>query len=111
LEAVRVILDQGGNANAPLPTWDRKSPLHVAAEAKRSDVASLLLDRGADPNALDASGRSPLYDAVVLGREDNVRVLLERGADPNLAPPGDTTLRAARAESLRKLLRDYGARD
>ncbi len=39
------------------------------------------------------------------------RVLLERGADPNLAPPGETTLRAARAESLRKLLRDYGARD
>ena len=109
LGVVKVLLDHGVETGTPLPTWDEKSPLHVAAERKKGDLTRLLLERGADPNQIDAVGRSPLYDAVVLGREENVRALLEHGADPNIAPSGETLLDATRSESLRNLLRNYGA--
>jgi ankyrin repeat protein len=110
LEALRVLLDHGVAADAPLPTWDRRSPLHEAAARADADVVTLLLDRGADANQLDRVGRSPLYDAVAHGREDTVRVLLERGADPNLAPADEALIDITRSESIRTLLASHGAR-
>ena len=49
------------------------------------EVVRLLLDRGADPNMKDYSGRSPLYIAVGEresggGEEDIEKLLRERGA-------------------------------
>lgn len=64
-------------------------PLTAAAKAGHSDVVRLLLEAGADPNALDWSGRTPLVAAVWDGMCGRVvaRLLLEHRADPNLAPP------------------------
>jgi ankyrin repeat protein len=109
VEVVQVFLDHGVDPGEPLPTWDKKFPLHVAAERNNSALALMLLEGGADPNQVDTVGRSPLYEAVVSGREDTVRVLLQYGADPNVAPSGEDLLDATRSESLRKLLEDHGA--
>ena len=48
-------------------------------------IAELLLDRGADPDAINASGSSALYEAAGIGDLAMVELLLARGADPNLA--------------------------
>ena len=109
-EALGVLLDYGASAEAPLPSWDQRTPLHVAAARADTPVIEVLLERGADPNQLDRVGRSPLYDAVTHGREQSVRALLEHGADPNLAPQGEALLEIARSESMRRLLASYGAR-
>ena len=110
LEVLRALLDHGVDPGLPLPTWDRRSPLHEAARLANVELAALLLDRGADPNAIDRVGRSPLYDAITFGREQTARLLLERGADPNLAPPGEALLDVMRQPSFRELLQGYGAR-
>jgi len=109
VEALRVLLDHGTSADAPLPTWDRRSPLHDAAARADVEVVTLLLKRGADANRLDRVGRSPLYEAVAHGRVASTRVLLESGADPKLAPEGEALLDVARVEAIRVLLEEYGA--
>jgi len=109
LEALELLLDHGVAADAPLPTWDRRSPLHAAAARADADMVALLLERGANANQLDRVGRSPLYDAVAHGRENTVRLLLEHGADPNLVPAGEDLLDLTERESMRTLLASYGA--
>jgi len=56
--------------------------------AYKGDVkkATLLLDHGADVNAIDEEFRStPLGLAARWGHKDMVRLLLDRGADPDAA--------------------------
>jgi ankyrin repeat protein len=47
-------------------------------------VLRLLLDRGADPNAVTGPGISALVLATLEGLRAEAKLLLERGADPNL---------------------------
>jgi ankyrin repeat protein len=46
----------------------------------------MLLDRGADPSALNTSGVSPLHFAIYKNNPDIVSLLLEHGSDPNASP-------------------------
>jgi hypothetical protein len=48
------------------------------------EIARLLLDAGADPNALNHENATPLHVAVKEGRVELVRLLVERGADVNI---------------------------
>ena len=61
------------------------TPLHLAAWQGHRDVARLLLDRGADPDAAGEGGAAPLYYAVKHRHPELVDLLLDRGADPNRA--------------------------
>jgi hypothetical protein len=51
---VRLLLDHGADANTLGPLGRR--PLHIALDMEQFAIAELLLERGADPWALDASG-------------------------------------------------------
>lgn len=54
--------------------------LHVAARSGRTELAALLLDRGAAIDARGAVGRTPIYEAAKYGRLATVQLLAERGA-------------------------------
>jgi ankyrin repeat protein len=56
---------------------DGQTPLHVAANV---EVAALLVDRGADVNALDVDHESTPAQYMVRDRQDVVRYLMSRGA-------------------------------
>lgn len=43
-------------------------------------IARLLLDAGADPDALDSHGFTPLSNAIILGDTTMAKLLIERGA-------------------------------
>lgn len=60
---------------------DGITPLGLAAGAGRADLARILLDAGADPEALSA-GRSVLLGAVELDDTAMATLLLGRGASP-----------------------------
>jgi ankyrin repeat protein len=87
LEMVRLLLDLGADVDErtmlheleePTPSWG--SPLWYAALAGRHDIAELLLDRGADPNANVYASGWPLRNAYRHPDGAVKRLLLERGA-------------------------------
>ncbi len=89
LEIVRLLLDLGADVDErillaeveePTPSWG--APLWHAALTGRHDIAELLLDRGADPNANVYASGWPLRNAYQRNDEALKRLLLERGAKP-----------------------------
>jgi ankyrin repeat protein len=103
------------------------TPLYKAALEEKVDMVKLLLEAGADVNAVYEHGRTtslhrgqrratPLHWAVSKGPIDMVKLLLEAGADVNVTNVyGDTPLHMAASESgleaveITKLLIQKGA--
>ena len=56
-------------------------PLHTAAIHGQLEIARMLLDAGAEVDALDSDASTPLHDAALRGHAEVVALLLERGAD------------------------------
>lgn len=57
---------------------DDYTPLHIAAEGNRAEIALYLLDKGADVSAVNADGFTPLQYASFLGKVKTARVIIER---------------------------------
>jgi uncharacterized protein len=93
----RLLLDSG--ADIQLASANYTSPLIIAILNGQTEIASYLLNRGANPNAIDAYKRGPLFAAIDLrnfnhekysdlptdGRDplDLIKALLAKGANPN----------------------------
>ena len=112
LARVRRALDAGANPNAressaiSPSTWQmlmevlmhRTAPnstpvLMIAILGREANAVTLLVQRGANPNLIDASGAPILMDAIVADEADLAATLLQHGANPNTAnSDGDTAL-------------------
>lgn len=88
--------------------------LSWAAVNDQAEVARLLLQWDADPNAVSILGKRPLHCAAMRGSADVTALLLEEGADPNVRDfCGTTPLFDAAVEGhrgCRELLLENGAR-
>ncbi|KAI4386345.1 hypothetical protein MLD38_004283 [Melastoma candidum] len=56
--------------------------LHLASETSDIGMLELLLQYGANVNAVDSRGDMPLHCSIVKGKPLNAKMLLSRGADP-----------------------------
>ena len=106
LERLSELLDEDpARVNELSP--DGFAPLHLAIFGGQEAAVRLLIDRGADLEAVSTASFAqvrPLGTATFVGSVPLARILLEAGADPNGASAhGD--------EQMAALLRGFGARD
>jgi ankyrin repeat protein len=78
--SAKLLLAAGANVNDTAA--DGNSALVLAAFSGNSEVARVLIDRGADPNA-GGAGYTALHAATLRGDLPTVKALLAKGADPN----------------------------
>lgn len=115
LDAVKALLDSGLSADTPIDYGENSwTPLMKAAWDGTTEIARLLVARGADVNAASGDGTTALLQAGSNGHLAIVKLLLEAKADPNRVNTyGQTVLSNAAAASngeLVELLMRNGAK-
>ncbi len=96
-DAVRLLLARGANPNLAARNAMKVAAIHAASAAGSLEIALLLVEAGADVNAVQQAGFTPLHAAAMAGRVDLATLFLERGADPSAkADDGRTALAMAR---------------
>lgn len=94
--ATKAVLDRGADINRP--NWIDLKPLDWAALLGKTDMAKLLLARGAEPRG--GSYGTPLVAAILGGHEETALTLLKLGVDKEAKRTDDaTTLMLAAAYS------------
>jgi hypothetical protein len=83
VEIAQRLIDAGADVNAGARTGE-VTPLTVAALNGSAPLVALLLSKGAQVNARDASGSTALTEAVRKGDAEVLRLLLQAGADPGV---------------------------
>jgi len=94
--------------DTPLGTAETTA-LHHAAGHGMLALARVLLERGANPNARDATGATPLHWAAVMDRGDLVKLLIEKSAEVDARTKRDETplhraARVGRVSAVRFLI-------
>lgn len=84
----RLLLDRGA---AVAVASGAATPLAIAAFNGSDDLVRLLLERGADPNATDRTGKGPIVYAAAKGFASIVALLIDAGADPDARYAHDLT--------------------
>jgi hypothetical protein len=80
--------------------------LMCAIRSKWPKVVWLLLEHGADPNAVDPNGRRPLYYTIVHYSNDSAKLILAAGADPKSCDTsGSTAVDFAKRKSAYRVAR------
>jgi len=87
VEAVVKLLLEDVNSKAS----DGQTPLHWASKSGHLETAQLLLEKGADVNAIDRTIRTPLHWASQNGHLETAQLLLEKGANVNTADKAGLT--------------------
>ncbi|MDH4272687.1 MAG: ankyrin repeat domain-containing protein, partial [Candidatus Aminicenantes bacterium] len=82
LEIVDLLLKKGA-ASLNEGNFRGQTPLHFACERGHPEVATCLLDAGADIEARDMIGRTPLMVTAMSRNMEVVSVLMKRGVDIN----------------------------
>ena len=84
VEAARLLVERGAEVNSASRNEMKVMPLHSAAATgdpdSRYELAKVLLEAGADPNARQQDAFTPLMEADQLGDARLRELLVERGA-------------------------------
>lgn len=97
IDSVRVILKAGAKVDIR-SHGTKKTSLFQAAFDGRTEIAKILLDQGADVNALDNSGNNCLREAIAAGNAAMVQLLLDAGCHADQKNEDGTTMRAMAEE-------------
>lgn len=82
-ETVEALLQAGADVNQQSRESMKVSALHSSAAAHRPDIATLLLNRGANPNLRGKGGVTVLHVVAATGQIDLAEMLLQHGGDVN----------------------------
>ena len=89
-EVLQAIMSHGVDVNAK--TKDSKTALMLACRKGNIDAINILLNAGADPNIIDASGHTCLHHAVAgVCSKEVLLTIINYGADVNMKSKNNTT--------------------
>lgn len=113
-ERVRQLINLGYDVNVPEDTFERLTPLMIAAKEGHAEIASLLISQRADLDAKTRNGHTALMMAAYNRYPKVVKILLDAGANPNLiSNAGHTALSEVlmtEKEEILHLLTEKGAK-
>ena len=112
-ETVSLLLQHKADVHIRSTASAKWVPLHFASCNGNANIVQLLLDRGADINALSNVHNTPLYLASRGGHPEVTRVLLKHGADVHIRgedgrTPFETAILNKHVE-VAQILSEYGA--
>jgi len=111
-EVAKLLLTNGSKVNSEV-SLPANTPLHFAVKNVDIEIVKMLLDRGADVDAINPSSVTPLHIAVGSKKVEIVELLLNHGACVNARDCNSSTplLLAAKdgSEEIVKLLLKHGA--
>ena len=103
LRTAQYLINAGARVNSLSQNKMKVTPLHSAAAGGHAELVKLLLEHGADPNALQAGGFTPLHAAAQNGDVETIGALLFHGADADVkSAEGKTPLHYAMKSKKRK---------
>lgn len=92
VELVGLLLNAGVSVNAYVSERHLRTLLHHAcSERERYDIACLLIERGADVNAIDIKSEPPMAVPVCYDNINITRLLIENGASVNCVAIDNST--------------------
>lgn len=96
-EALRLIVDAGASVDAADLLEDLEgrnwTPLRKAAAEGLADAVELMVERGAEVNALDADGYTPLMLSLLYFHEDVAKKIIQLGGDIDIVANDGRTAR------------------
>lgn len=106
VDRVKKYIMAGGNVELEIGVeGDRRRPIHVAAQCARHEVARLLLNAGANPDAQTTVGDTPLLYAIRRNDVEMVKILIDAGADVDMAGAIKVALATSSLESAAILVK------
>jgi ankyrin repeat protein len=103
--AVRLLVARGANLHLTARNPMKVAAIHAASAEGGFEIARLLIEAGADVNAVQQAGFTPLHAAAMTGQLELAKLLLERGADPRAqADDGRDALAMAREAKQQALI-------
>ena len=113
LGVVKLLLDRGADINAVSRNGFSATPLQGAAAFKKVELATLLIERGANVNCRGEGGGTPLHEAAGNGQIEFAQLLLDHAANINAKDDkGKTPLTIAlenKQTTMAKFLRSRNA--
>ena len=93
-EKLKALLEAGSDPNEIYPAVSGMLPLQMAIRGDTETTyrkVKLLLDHGANPNALDHRNKTPMHTAARFGSEPVMKILMDAGGDPTIATTAHLT--------------------
>ncbi len=93
-ERIKAALDKGADANFSVPP-DWATPLIKAVQMRETGIAKMLIDKGANINAVDKNSRNAFLLACESQNIDIIKLFIDKGFDLNSANGRNGFVRAA----------------
>lgn len=82
------------------------TPLHRAASTGKSELCELLIEEGADIDAVDRAGQTPIMSAVICYNKEIALLLIRHGADVDVEDKEGYTVLGRASDEFRPILID-----
>jgi ankyrin repeat protein len=83
-DIVKMLIAKGAEVNIYSKNEMKVAPIHSAVSADELEIARLLLENHADPNAIQMKGVTPLHSAAKNGNLEMIKLLIDHNADTNM---------------------------